>query len=74
MTGSSSREASVRRAEVDSDERVEVILASTALVAVIALFLRSVLNFQKLLKACDIFIAPNKYIYVCIAIQEGFPF
>ena len=40
VTASSSREASVRRAEVDSDERVEVILASTALVAVIALFLR----------------------------------
>ena len=36
----SSREASIRRTEVDSDERVEVILASTALVAVIALFLR----------------------------------
>ena len=36
----SSREASVRRAEVDTDERVEVILATTALVAVIALFLR----------------------------------
>ena len=35
-----SREASIRRAEVDQDERVEVILASTALVAVIALFLR----------------------------------
>ena len=34
-----SREASIRRAEVDQDERVEVILASTALVAVIALFL-----------------------------------
>ena len=38
----SSREASIRKAEVvtDQDERVEVILASTALVAVIALFLR----------------------------------
>ena len=38
--GTASREASIRRAEVDQDERVEVILASTALVAVIALFLR----------------------------------
>ena len=36
----SSREASVRRAEVDTDERVEIILATTALVAVIAMFLR----------------------------------
>ena len=36
----SSREASVRRAEVDHDERVEIILATTALVAVIAMFLR----------------------------------
>ena len=36
----SSREDSVRRAEVDTDERVEIILATTALVAVIALFIR----------------------------------
>ena len=33
------RDPSLQRSEVDTDERVEVILASTALVAVIALFL-----------------------------------
>ena len=33
------RDSSTQRSVVDTDERVEVILASTALVAVIALFL-----------------------------------
>ena len=59
--GELNKRNSINKAEMDQDEKVEIILASTALVAVIALFLRWRSNDIYILLSGDFWSVPNHY-------------